>query len=60
MKGYASQHGMVYLDYFSSLEDDEGGFKSDLTLDGVHPNAAGYAVMSPLAQKAIGQALKKR
>jgi lysophospholipase L1-like esterase len=60
MKGYASQHGMVYLDYFSSLVDDEGGFKSDLTLDGVHPNAAGYAVMSPLAEKAIRQALKKR
>jgi lysophospholipase L1-like esterase len=28
-----------------------------LTGDGVHPNDAGYAVMAPLAEKAIGQAL---
>jgi lysophospholipase L1-like esterase len=60
MKDYATKNKMVYLDYFSALVDDEGGFQSNLTLDGVHPNAAGYAVMSPLAQKAIQQALKKR
>jgi lysophospholipase L1-like esterase len=28
-----------------------------LTIDGLHPNAAGYAVMAPLAQQAINQAL---
>jgi lysophospholipase L1-like esterase len=27
--------------------------KPGLSYDGVHPNAAGYAVMEPLAQKAV-------
>ena len=34
--------------------------KRDLSDDGLHPNAAGYAVMRPLAQKAIDAALAKR
>jgi lysophospholipase L1-like esterase len=28
-----------------------------LSDDGLHPNAAGYRVMAPLAEKAIAQAL---
>jgi lysophospholipase L1-like esterase len=32
-------------------------FKKELTYDGLHPNDAGYAVMGPLAQKAIEQVL---
>jgi lysophospholipase L1-like esterase len=60
MKDYAAKNGIVYLDYFSALADAEGGFKDGLSLEGVHPNAAGYAVMAPLAEKAIQKALKKR
>jgi len=38
---------------------DDGGFlKKDLSEDGLHPNKAGYAVMAPLAEKAIQTALK--
>ena len=33
-------------------------FRKELTNDGLHPNAAGYAVMGPLAQKAIDEALE--
>ncbi|HEY3266947.1 MAG TPA: SGNH/GDSL hydrolase family protein [Armatimonadota bacterium] len=58
IQDYARAHGHVYLDYYSALMDDRGGFKSDLCKDGVHPNAAGYAVMGPLAEKAIKKALK--
>jgi lysophospholipase L1-like esterase len=32
-------------------------FKKELSEDGLHPNAAGYAVMAPLAEKAIQAAL---
>lgn len=49
----------VYLDYYTPMLDDKGFLKADLTNDGLHPNAAGYAVMAPLAQKAIDQALGK-
>jgi lysophospholipase L1-like esterase len=59
LKNYARQQGMVYLDYYSALVDDEGGMKPELAFDkAVHPNAAGYALMQPLAEKAIAEALK--
>ena len=57
MKGYAKENGLVYLDYFSSLDDGHRGFIAKLAIDGVHPNAEGYAVMDKLAKKAIDEAL---
>jgi lysophospholipase L1-like esterase len=59
IKKYAADHGDVYLDYFAATVDDQGLLKKDLSEDGLHPNAAGYAVMSPLAEQAIQTALKK-
>jgi lysophospholipase L1-like esterase len=32
--------------------------KRDLADDGLHPNKAGYGVIAPLAEKAIGKALQ--
>jgi len=40
--------------------DGEGMLKTDLTNDGLHPQAKGYAVMAPLAEKAIQEAMAKR
>jgi lysophospholipase L1-like esterase len=60
MKKRAADNGYVYLDYFSSMVDAQGLLKKELSEDGLHPNAAGYAVMSPLAEQAIQAALKKR
>jgi lysophospholipase L1-like esterase len=59
MKSYAAANGHVYLDYFSAMVDETGVMKSDLTADDLHPNAAGYAIMAPLAQAAIDKALKQ-
>lgn len=60
MKDYAQKNGLVYLDYYSAMLDDKKMFKQDLTYDGLHPNAAGYEVMGPLAEKAIAAALQGR
>jgi lysophospholipase L1-like esterase len=57
LKDYAAKNGHVYLDYFTPMADERGLFKKDLTYDGLHPNDAGYALIEPLAQKAIDQAL---
>lgn len=57
IKSYAADHGDVYLDYFSATVDDNGHLRTDLTNDGLHPQAKGYAVMNPLAEKAIAAAL---
>jgi acyl-CoA thioesterase I len=58
MADYAARNGHVYLDYFSALADANGLLKAPLNDDGLHPNAAGYAVMAPLAEKAIAEALR--
>lgn len=58
MKAYAAKNGHVYLDYYTPTLDESGVLKKDLTYDGLHPNAAGYEVMGPLAEKAIAQALR--
>jgi len=60
IKSYAAEHGDVYLDYFSAMVDEQGFLKLDLTYDGLHPQAKGYAVMAPLAEKAIQEALQAR
>lgn len=54
----ASRHG--YLDYFSAMADEKGFLKEELSDDGLHPNAAGYRVMAPLAENAIAASLKQR
>lgn len=60
IKKYATEKGHTYLDYFSAMVDEQGLLQRDLSEDGLHPNAKGYAVMSPLAEQAIGVAIKKR
>jgi len=58
LRDYAAAHGGVYLDYAAALADEKGMLKADLSEDGLHPNAKGYALMAPLAEKAIAAALK--
>jgi len=57
LKGYCEASGSVYLDYFSAVVDEKGLLKRELADDGLHPNKAGFAIMAPLAEKAIEQAL---
>jgi acyl-CoA thioesterase I len=57
LKDYCAGNGLVYLDYFSALVDDKGMLKRNLADDGLHPNAAGYKIMAPLAETAIQKAL---
>jgi lysophospholipase L1-like esterase len=57
---YAQRNGHVYLDYAKAVGDAAFAFKPELNDDGLHPNAAGYALMAPLAEDAISRALAKR
>ncbi len=58
LKNYCAKNGLVYLDYFSFMVDTKGLMKQELADDGLHPNAAGFKIMAPLAEKAIAKALK--
>ena len=60
MKAYAQRVGAVYVDYHSAMRDDRDGLRAGLGDDGVHPNEAGYRIMSTLAESAITQALSRR
>jgi lysophospholipase L1-like esterase len=57
LKDYCAKNGLVYLDYFSAMVDDKGMLKRELSDEGLHPNAAGYKVMAPLAEKSIARAI---
>jgi lysophospholipase L1-like esterase len=59
MKDYAAANGHVYLDYFAAMTDAKGLLRAELSEDDLHPNAAGYAVMAPLAEAAIQTALRQ-
>lgn len=53
LKGYAAAQKVTYLDYYSAMAGPDGGMKPGISIDGVHPNAAGYAIMEPLAEAAL-------
>jgi lysophospholipase L1-like esterase len=56
MGDYCDVNDCTYLDYYNALVDPAtGGMKDGTSRDGVHPNAAGYAIMEPLAAAALAQ-----
>jgi lysophospholipase L1-like esterase len=58
MKKYAAAEKHLYLDYFSAMVDATGHLREELSGDDLHPNAAGYAIMGPLADAAVKAALR--
>lgn len=57
IRDYTTREHLGYIDYFDAMLDKSGQLRADLSDDGLHPNAAGYKVMAPLAQKAVDAAL---
>lgn len=60
IKDYAARHNHSYLNYFDAVVDEKGMLKAELGDDGLHPNAKGYAVMAPLVEAAIKEALRRK
>jgi len=56
LRNLAQQRGLVLADYHSAMAGPDGAMKPGLSSDGVHPTAAGYAVMEPIARAALAQA----
>ena len=59
MKSYCELKGFIFVDYFGIMVDEKGQLQADLADDGLHPNAKGYRVMSPVALEGIGRALSQ-
>jgi acyl-CoA thioesterase I len=58
IKQYAAANHEVYVDYHAAMKDERDGLPPNLSKDGVHPTAAGYAIMAPLVEAGIEKALK--
>ena len=56
---YTRRTHAVYADYFTLLADGRGDMRDGLASDHVHPTAAGYAAMQPVAEAAIARALHR-
>jgi lysophospholipase L1-like esterase len=56
LKEYAKQIHAVYADYFTALADPSGFLKEGHSMDGLHPNDKGYALMAFIVQTAIDKA----
>ena len=56
LKEYAARSGSVYLDYYSAMTEGRNS-EEGIERRWVPPNDAGYAVMAPLAEAAIAQAV---
>jgi len=60
LQAWCKSEGVVWVDYYSALTDEKGAMKPGLSLDGVHPTPAGFAIMTPLAEAGIAKALGKQ
>jgi lysophospholipase L1-like esterase len=63
LRDIAKETGSIYLNYYSVLVDTASGkrqMKKELTNNGIDPNDAAYALMAPLAEKAIEDALASK
>ena len=58
IRRYARAHHYVYVDYYDAMARKDGAMRPGLSSDGVHPTAKGFAIMEPLARKAIAAALE--
>ncbi len=53
----AKDRGYQYADFYTVLNDGTDRLKKDLTLDGLHPTAAGYQLMEPIVETSIRRVL---
>lgn len=58
LREYAAQTGSVYLNLYSALAEGRA-LKQEYTTDGFRLNDKGYAVLAPVVEKAVAEALKR-
>ena len=59
LEDYAAKSGAIYLNYHAALAQGRA-IKKELTVDGLRLNDAAYALMAPLAERAIAQAVARK
>jgi len=59
IREYALKNDITYVDYHSAMTNNCKGLHSDYSEDGVHPNLAGYKIMTPLIENSIETVLEQ-
>ena len=57
LKAHCNQNALVFLDCYPAMVDERGMLKRELSDGRLHPDAFGYKIMAPLAERAIETAL---
>ena len=60
IKSYCAKNKVIYLDYFSEMNDGKNGMIAEYTTDGVHCTSKGYDKMESMVKPAIEKALKSK
>jgi lysophospholipase L1-like esterase len=60
LQSYAGEKHIAYVDYYAALSDGHDRLQTGLTIDGLHPNRAGYEKMETLVKPAIEHELTRR
>ena len=58
LQTWAQTHDVIWVDLHGPMATATQGLRKEYGEDGVHPNAAGYAVMRPALEQAIARALR--
>jgi len=57
LQKYSEKHSLIFIDYFSSMVDEQRGLKLAYGVDGVHPTKQGYEEMSNVVKNTISGTL---
>jgi len=60
IKNYCKERNIVFLDYFSEMNDGNNGMIAEYTTDGVHCTSKGYDKMESMVKSAISSALRTK
>lgn len=58
LQEYCKKAKIDYVDYWTALAKEDGSMKDGISTDGCHPTLDGYAIMEPIALKAIRKYVK--
>jgi len=56
LKPIVEDRGAIWIDHHSALVDENGEMRHELADDGVHPTAAGYAIMARVLKETLATA----
>jgi lysophospholipase L1-like esterase len=60
LSAFARKKSATFVDYHTVLANEEGGMKTEMAFDGVHPTAAGYDAMATLLEPVLVRKLKTK